>query len=259
MTLYITAVDEPIYLVPYIRRVIESCGARVAGVAAIRTARPPSTAQVISLILLGLIVLAPAQWFQLAALRIREVAAAMGFGSTRHRLADVCRELSVPFSTISSVNDPQLVNDLKALQVDVLLNQSPEILRDAVLQAPRLAVINRHLSLLPAYRGAWPVFWQCAHHETTFGVTIHVVDQGLDTGDILAQAPLQRSPSESVPQLLNRLFDRSVPLTCEALAKLASGAPRIANAGPSASAYRTPRPAEVLRYLIGRPVGPHAS
>ena len=252
MTLYITAIDEPIYLVPYVRRVIETCGARVVGVALVapRTRRRRLN-RAITLALLALLIFSPAQWLRLAGFKIREIAAALGLGRTRHRLADVCRELAVPYRSIESANDVEFVAHLSALGVDVLLNQTPELLRGSLLAAPRLGVINRHLSLLPAYRGAWPIFWQCAHGERKVGVTVHLVDAGLDTGNILAQASLTREPSEAMSHTLERLFERSVGLTCEALQKLDAGIAGDPNAGPGASSYRTPRPGDLLRYLLG--------
>lgn len=258
MTLYITAVDEPIYLVPYIRRVIETCGARVAGVAAV-SGRPLRLRQRITLALLALVMFSPGQWMRLAGFRVREAAAALGLGRTRHRLADVCRELSVPFRQIDSVNSAAFLAHLRDADVDVLLNQTSELLREPVLKTPNIAVINRHLSLLPAYRGAWPIFWQFALGESTLGVTIHVVDAGLDTGEILAQAPMTREPSDTMAATLVRLFDRSVPLTGEALRVLETGAARRPNDGPAASSFRTPRPIDVLRYLAGVPVRRQAS
>ncbi len=255
MTLYITAVDEPIYLVPYLRRVIETCGVRVAGVAVVSARRRRTRiGQSVALALMALVIFSPAQLVRLAGYKLRELVASIGLGRTSHRLADVCRELSIPFRSIESANSAAFLSELKDAGVDVLLNQTPELLRAPVLKAPRIAVINRHLSLLPAYRGAWPIFWQCANNESTVGVTIHVVDEGLDTGEIVAQAPIVRERGERMPQLLERLFDRSVSLTCEALSSLERGAPRRANEGPTATYYRSPRPADLLRYLAGLPV-----
>jgi folate-dependent phosphoribosylglycinamide formyltransferase PurN len=254
MTVYVTAVDEPIYLVPYIKRVIEGCGATVVGVAELIPRRRLNVRRGVTLALLALLVFSPRQLARLAGFRVREAGARLGLGTTRHRLADVCRELAVPFRRIESANDPAFAAHLAALGVDVLLNQTSERLHAPLLSTPRLGVINRHLSPLPAYRGAWPIFWQFAHREATVGVTVHVVDAGLDTGDILAQAVVQRPAGMSMAAATAQLFERAAPLTCEALRRLESGAPRTPNAGPRASTFKTPSPSDVLRYLLGRPV-----
>jgi hypothetical protein len=255
MRLYVTAVDEPIYLVPYIKRVIETCGATVVGVAEVATPRRHmKPRRAMSLALLALVAFSPSQLARLAAFRVLELFAAFGFGTTRHRLADVCRDLSVPFRRIESANHPLFITHLHDSGVDVLLNQTSELLRQPLLQTPRIGVINRHLSLLPAYRGSWPIFWQFAHGEPRVGVTVHVVDAGIDTGEILAQSAIDRIEGMSIARAIAELFDRSVPLTCEALRRLESGDSRTPNAGPEASTFKMPTPGDVLRYLAGAPV-----
>lgn len=254
MRLFVTAVNEPIYLVPYIRAVLQTCGATVVGVAEVRSKRRPFNAgRSLSLALLALLVLSPRQIIRLAGLRVREWFAGLGVGTTRHRLADVCRELSVPFHTIESANDPVFCAQLVELKVDVLLNQTSELLREPLLGIPRMGVINRHLSPLPSYRGAWPIFWQFANREPRLGVTIHLVDRGLDTGAIIAQQTVARS-AMSMSAAVADLFERSVPLTCEALRRLNRGEPLQPNDGMNASTFRTPTPAQIVSYMLGLPV-----
>ena len=60
----------------------------------------------------------------------------------------------------------------------------------ALLAMPRLGFLNVHPSLLPAYRGPAPLFWQWRNGEPHCGVTVHWMDEKLDTGDIAEQAPL---------------------------------------------------------------------
>ena len=56
--------------------------------------------------------------------------------------------------------------------------------------------MNVHPSYLPAYRGADPIPWEILHKESELGVTIHIIDQGIDTGAIVCQdnIPLPRIP-----------------------------------------------------------------
>lgn len=262
MTLFVTAVDEPIYLVPYIRKVIETCGATVVGVAEVRPRRARFTVRrSVSLALLALLVFSPRQLVRLIGFRFQEIASALGLTTTTHRLADLCRERSIPFQRIDSANDPSFIAHLSQTGVDVVINQTSELLREPLLSTPRLGIVNRHLSLLPAYRGAWPIFWQFAMREPQVGVTIHLVDRGLDTGDILAQAAMP--PLASMAATVEALFDRSVPLTCEALRNLVSGEARAQHAtagtqapqGHEGQAFKTPAPGDVIRYLFGLEVG----
>lgn len=61
------------------------------------------------------------------------------------------------------------------------------ILPKAVLEIPRLGCLNTHFSLLPKFRGAAPIQWALLERHTLTGVTVMRMDEGLDTGPILAQ------------------------------------------------------------------------
>ena len=61
----------------------------------------------------------------------------------------------------------------------------------SLLRVPRWGCLNVHPSLLPQYRGPYPLFWQARHGNRNFGVTIHCMDERFDTGDIAAQAEVE--------------------------------------------------------------------
>ena len=245
------ASDEPVYLVPYVRGVIQECRARIVGVGVHAPAKRRISLQrtLCELGLLSMLVLSPRQWWQLAIWKCADALAAIGIGRTRHHLADVCREAGIPLQQVGSVNADAFVAWLREQRVDVLFHQTPEILRAPVLQAPAVAVLNRHMSILPAYRGAWPLFWQFANGETEVGVSFHVVDEGIDSGAIVVQEAVTRRPGESMAAVLARLFERAVPLTCAAFDRLARGKPE-GHAATGGVVYRTPTAGQILRYLF---------
>jgi folate-dependent phosphoribosylglycinamide formyltransferase PurN len=252
VTLFIVTVDEPVYLNPYVRGVMDECGVTVVGVAIYRPPRKPWTLarlrRSISLALLAALVFSPANLARIVWWRVR---ALLGFPSGRS-LAAICAARGVPCTTLTTANAPEFVATLRSLEVDLLLHQSPEILRGDVLRAPKVGVLNRHLSMLPAYRGAWPVFWQFVNEEPRLGLTIHLVDEGIDTGPVLAQAAIERRPDDTVASAHERLFARAVAVTGEAIARLSRGD---AGARPDLAptiAYRTPSPSEVVAFMLGR-------
>lgn len=61
------------------------------------------------------------------------------------------------------------------------------VLPPAVFGLPRLGAVNIHPSLLPRYRGPAPVLWAIRNGDPVIGVTVHRIDEGVDTGPILAQ------------------------------------------------------------------------
>lgn len=93
----------------------------------------------------------------------------------------------------------------------------------AAREAPPLGVLNVHPSLLPAGRGPEPVFWTLRRGERETGVTVHVMDAGLDTGPIVAQARQAVPKGVTAPALERELMARGGKLLVDALPALAAG------------------------------------
>ncbi len=71
----------------------------------------------------------------------------------------------------------------------------------SIIDLPRLGCLNVHPSLLPANRGPVPLFWTFRNGEQTTGVTIHFLDETMDTGDILAQERIEVPDGTGYAQL----------------------------------------------------------
>ncbi len=98
--------------------------------------------------------------------------------------------------------------------------------------------MNFHASLLPAYRGKHPLFWALRNGERRAGLTVHRMDAGLDTGDILYQVAVPTRRRDSVEMLYERVMDRSVSLVSRLLDDLEAGVvPRRLQPARGASYY----------------------
>lgn len=80
------------------------------------------------------------------------------------------------------------------------------LLPSELLTGARFGAVNLHPSLLPRYRGRAPLNWAILHGEREVGLTAHVVDAGMDSGDILAQHRLVLGDEEDVGHALERLM-----------------------------------------------------
>lgn len=127
----------------------------------------------------------------------------------------------------SPVKELALRHDLKVMQpekisesefVAVMKETAPDliivvafgqILRKALLEMPGWGVINIHASLLPKYRGAAPIQRAILNNESTTGLTIMKMDEGLDTGPILYQKELPILRDETAGNLHDRLAGMS--------------------------------------------------
>lgn len=130
----------------------------------------------------------------------------------------------LPCFTPGSAGMSALARELAALKPDLLLAVGyPLILKPQVLAVPRALAANFHASLLPLYRGKHPVFWALRAGERWSGLTVHVMDPGIDTGDILHQVKVRTRKDDSVASLYDRIMDRSTLLVGRLLREVASG------------------------------------
>jgi methionyl-tRNA formyltransferase len=105
----------------------------------------------------------------------------------------------------------------------VLVCMFSKILKCPLLDAPRLGCLNVHPSLLPTYRGPHPFYWVLANGETRTGVTLHFMDEGIDTGSILLQREVEIRPGDDEKALLKRTIRILADVVPDAFALLANG------------------------------------
>jgi methionyl-tRNA formyltransferase len=92
-----------------------------------------------------------------------------------------------------------------------------------VLSAPRLGCVNVHASLLPKYRGAAPITWAVVNGETESGVTLMLLDEGMDTGAMLEPFPTPVGPDETAGELSERLSQLGARAVREGLPRFVAG------------------------------------
>jgi methionyl-tRNA formyltransferase len=92
-----------------------------------------------------------------------------------------------------------------------------------MLELPRYGNINVHASLLPKYRGAAPIQWAIANGEKVTGVTTMLLNEGLDTGDILLQHEMAIAEEDTAVTLAPRLAALGAELLVETLRRLEQG------------------------------------
>jgi methionyl-tRNA formyltransferase len=139
--------------------------------------------------------------------------------------------------TSPNVNSPTFVEYVKGLNIDlIVVFFFPQILKTALLQTPRLGVLNCHPSLLPRYGGPHPAFWMLKNGESVAGVTVHVMTEKIDAGDIVVQQELIVGENENAGQLTQRQHHAAAALLTEAVNAMAKG---IVNTKPQNIAERT--------------------
>ena len=98
-----------------------------------------------------------------------------------------------------------------------------QILPPAVLAIPRRGAINIHGSLLPKYRGPAPIQWAMLRGERQTGVTTMLMDQGIDTGDILLSTAVEIADEDTADSLHDRVSHLGADLLLETLRRMTAG------------------------------------
>jgi methionyl-tRNA formyltransferase len=143
-------------------------------------------------------------------------------GRGRKLVASPVKELALarrlPLFQPETLRQPEAVAHLAEWRPDLIVVVAfGQILREPVLELPSHGCLNVHASLLPRYRGAAPIAAAILNGETGTGVTIMRMDEGLDTGPILAQAGHPISSGDTTASLTPQLADLGARLLVETL------------------------------------------
>lgn len=119
---------------------------------------------------------------------------------------ELAQELNIPVLTPSRMKDEALLERLNSENADFFVVVAyGKILPKEILDMPKFGCINIHASLLPEYRGAAPIQWSIIDGKKKTGITTMLMDEGLDTGDILKQYELPIADNETGGSLFEKL------------------------------------------------------
>jgi len=129
----------------------------------------------------------------------------------------IAADLAAPVFELKKGGLTELTSFIKSLAPDLICVASmSQLLPRAAIDAARYGAINIHPSPLPAYRGPNPWFWQYHNGEPEGGLTIHRIDEGSDTGPILAQRSYTIEPGTTFSEMLVTTARLSSELILEA-------------------------------------------
>ncbi|MSQ28744.1 MAG: methionyl-tRNA formyltransferase [Dehalococcoidia bacterium] len=132
--------------------------------------------------------------------------------------------LGLPVTQPRSLRRAEEIGHLQALQPDLIaLAAYGLILPQAVLDIPRFGGLNVHPSLLPRHRGPAPVVGALLAGDAETGVSIMLMNAGMDTGDVLAQQPCPIGPGETAAGLTSRLAEYGARLLCDTIDRWVAG------------------------------------
>jgi methionyl-tRNA formyltransferase len=149
---------------------------------------------------------------------------------SRNRLVELqaeCDAQPVPTHLridVDNLNDPAVIARIRALKPQAVFVASTGILRRPLLEACACPVVNYHSGVNPAYRGINGGYFALANGEPDkFGVTLHLIDLGVDTGPILATNRIPVAANDNIQTYMTLMAAKSQELVVETMERVLAG------------------------------------
>ena len=156
-------------------------------------------------------------------IRMRRWYANTAFRLNLPSLTQQAQSFGVPLLSVDNLKDSNVLSFIDSLDCDIGLSLGNGYLPKSIYQRTRLGMLNIHHEVLPDFRGAQSVIWQLYEGSTETGFTIHRIDEGIDTGDLvyIERMPIvfRRSLSETVSVTYAELNRRSAVALSQVLSE----------------------------------------
>jgi len=150
----------------------------------------------------------------------RRIAGILNSAGLEPRWPETCELIEV-----ASVNSPECIALLQNLKAQVVVVVGTRIISRSVLSTVAAPFINYHDGITPKYRGIHGGYWAAAQGDLeNFGVTVHLIDAGIDTGDVLYQARLTPAPTDNYATFPYLQLAAALPLIEQAAQDAVGGA-----------------------------------
>lgn len=145
-------------------------------------------------------------------------------GSWHASVAEVAGELGIQAIAPDDPNDAPTAAALQKAQADVfILAGYGKILRQHIIDIPRLMCINLHAGKVPEYRGSSPLNWALLNGEASFGLSVLKLDGGVDSGDVLMQREFEISGNDTIRELHGIANEQFPVMLLEVVQQIESG------------------------------------
>ena len=138
-------------------------------------------------------------------------------------LKQLAEENDIPFYSHANINSDEFKGMILAYNCDIFVSMSfDQIFRAPIINLPPMKTINCHAGALPFYRGRNILNWALINDEKEFGITVHYIDEGIDTGDIILQRLYKIGDNDEYATLLETAYAKCPEILYDAL-KLLQG------------------------------------
>lgn len=144
------------------------------------------------------------------------------------RLEVTCNKYGIQHIRPRKINSQEVCDAVMEANPDLcVISHFERLIKEPLLSIPKMGFINLHPSLLPNYRGMAPQHWPIINGEKEAGITVHYVDEGTDTGDIIVQRRFPLNDEMYVSDLQKIWMENYKTIMVEAINNIIIGAPTI--------------------------------
>ncbi len=140
-------------------------------------------------------------------------------------LYNYSKKYEIPYYKGIMINSPEFYELAKSHNCDLFVSMSfNQIFKSKITNLPRFGTINCHAGKLPFYRGRNILNWVLINDEKEFGITVHFIDEGIDTGDIILQRTFPITDSDTYSTLLEKSYSECAIILYDAIKSIYTGA-----------------------------------
>ena len=230
MKIFIITMEDPLYTIPFLKRIINTKKDEICGVALVKKGNRLTVGKhqaKFKYIVTLLIILGPIYFIKdfvkTINYKIKIILSGYLKNINSPCIIEMANALNLPTFIIDTPNNINFLDSLKKIKPDIIINQSQNILRKELLSIPTIGAINRHNALLPNNRGRLTPFWVKFKKENKTGVSIHFVNENIDAGDIIYQEKFEVKSKDSIEDVVNKNYKVAYHAMLKALEKLENG------------------------------------
>jgi methionyl-tRNA formyltransferase len=163
-----------------------------------------------------------------APLNLRPIAVVMlePISVSGQRLVSYCQAHGIALIKTTSVRSYEFLSNFDKVDFDLTISAHfQRILPAQLFKRARIGGVNLHPSLLPKYRGMSPQHWPIVLGDSNTGVTVHYIDEGVDTGRILRQVSIPMESGIYIHELQKKFLDVYKTIMVEAVERAIRGEP----------------------------------
>lgn len=148
------------------------------------------------------------------------------FDTKDETLLNFAKKYNINYLKYENINSKKFIEKVSKYKCDLFVSMSfNQIFKSEIINLPKYKIINCHAGKLPFYRGRNILNWALINDEKEFGITVHYVDEGIDTGDIILQRSYKITDEDSYKTLLERAYTNCADILYDTIKIFKKGIP----------------------------------